>query len=72
MKHVDKIINFLVRNEIFLHLNIEMNKKDYGITDNFKEKLNVWDYTPSKKHRRNCKDDLCYKNAKLEIIIKTY
>ena len=67
MEHVDKIINFIVKNEIFLHLNIRWDHLDSCITEKFLEKQIVR-YTPSKKHRKKCKYDLCHKNARLEFI----
>ena len=67
MKHIDEIINFLVKNEIFLHLEIRWCNLVSCITDKFKEKQKVR-YTPSVEHRIQCKDDLCHFNAKLEVI----
>ena len=60
------IINFLVKNKIFLHLKI---RTDCIGSNN--EKLlqeQIVRYTPSEEHRKNCKDDLCHINARLEFI----
>ena len=62
----DEIINFLVKNEIFLHLNIRYYR-DYSITDKFLQEQ-IDRYTPSEEHRKKCKYDLCHRNAKLEFI----
>ena len=67
MEHVDEIINFLVKNEIFLHLKIQWDSLDYSITAKFLEEQIVR-YKPSEEHRKKCEDDLCHRNAKLEFI----
>ena len=67
MEQVDEIINFLVKNEIFLHLKIQWDSIDSSITAKFIEEQIVR-YKPSEEHRKNCKDDLCHINAKLEFI----
>ena len=66
MEHVDKIINFLVKNEIFLHLKIRWNRFDSSITEKFQQEQ-IAGYTPSEEHRKECKDDLCRIKAKLEF-----
>ena len=66
MEH-DEIINFLEKNNIFLHLKIRWDRLDSSITDKFLEEQCVR-YTPSEVHRKKCKDDLCYINARLEFI----
>ena len=67
MQHVAEIIHFLLKNEIFLHLKIRWDKIDSSITAKFLEEQ-CDRYTPSEEHRKNCKDDLCHINAKLEFI----
>ena len=67
MEQVDEIINFLVKNEIFLHLKILWKSFNSNITDKFL-KEQIVRYTPSEEHRKKCKDDLCHKNARLEFI----
>ena len=67
MEHVDEIINFLVENRLFLHLKIQWSSFYSIITDEFLQEQ-IDRYTPSKKHRKKCKDDLCYKNVRLEFI----
>ena len=66
MEQVDEIINFLVKNEIFLHLKILWKSFNSNITDKFL-KEQIVRYTPSEEHRKKCKDDLCHKNARLEF-----
>ena len=67
MKHIDEIINFLVKNEIFLHLKIRWDSSESSITDKYL-KAQIVRYKPSEKHRKKCKDDLCHLNARLEFI----
>ena len=67
MEHVDEIMNSLVKNEIFPHLEIVWNSLDSSITDKFLQEQIVR-YKPSKKHRKKCKDGLCHMNARLEFI----
>ena len=62
-----EIINFLVENEIFLHLRIRWCSLDFRIAKRFQQEQIVR-YTPSEEHRKKCKDDLCHKNARLEFI----
>ena len=65
MEYVEEIINFLVKNKIFLHLKI---RTDCIGSNN--EKLlqeQIVRYTPSEEHRKNCKDDLCHINARLDF-----
>ena len=67
MKHVEEIIKFLVKNEIFIHLRIRWDSLDSSITVKYLLEQIVR-YTPSEEHRKKCKDDRCHKNAKLEFI----
>ena len=67
MKNFDDIINFLVKNKIFLHIKIRWNSSISRITDKFLHEQIVR-YTPSEEHRKKCKDDLCHINARLEFI----
>ena len=66
-EYVDEIINILIKKEIFLHLKILWNSSVSSITDKLLQKQIVR-YTPSKQHRKKCKDDLCDINARLEFI----
>ena len=67
MERVDEIINFVVKNKIFLHIKIRWNSSNHSITDKFHQEQIVR-YTPSEEHRSECKDDLCHINARLEFI----
>ena len=67
IKHVDDIIKILAKNEIFLHLKMFWNSSCSSITDKFL-KEQIVRYSPSKIHRKKCKDDLCHINARLEFI----
>ena len=67
MEHVDEIIKYLVKNEIFLPLKIRWDSSESSITDKYL-KAQIVRYKPSEKHRKKCKDDLCYINARLEFI----
>ena len=65
VEHVDEIINFLVKNELFPHLKISCYLSDF--TEKF-IKEQIVRYAPSEEHRKKCKDDLCHINARLEFI----
>ena len=67
IEYVDNIFNFLVENEIFLHLRIRWYNLDCSIAEDFQQEQIVR-YTPSEEHRKKCKCDLCHINARLEFI----
>ena len=67
MEHVDEIIKYLVKNEIFLPLKIRWDSSESSITDKFL-KEHIVRYKPSENHRKNRSDDRCYINARLEFI----
>ena len=67
MEYVNEIINFLVKNNIFLRLEIRWNRFNSSITFKFLQEQIVR-YKPSKEHKEKCQDDVCHMNAKLEFI----
>ena len=67
MEDLDETINYLLKNEVFLHVKVRWYRFDSSITYKFvQEKIDR--YTPSEEHRKKCKDDLCHINAKLEFV----